>query len=401
MKWGQGSGQSQSAAVTQPRLRAGEEQHPDHKRQLRQEECPELARRHHARAAAAAAAVHVCQCRRVQLQIAAVAGPVRGGSLTAAARGAGRVEQAAGVAGRAKRQRGRRQPCTLAAVVAAAVQALLAPGAEGGAVEGRVVAAAGAAAAGGGPRHPAGGVPPFVARQLRRLWVRQGWHGAGRGSRCGFSTWAPKPSCLGPDPSTPAPQLPVHLVHHQCVALSPVLAAQVVGQRVDGKNTAAPQERECHSRGYGQRAESWRDAVTATRAGAAHCVARWHAQPPAPLPEHLRSSATMMNCFTLAKYTPRPAVGGSGCRRQRQIGRCTDGSTASTTQYLFRWHATSIPTSACPRPPVHASPIFCGEAQREKGRAEEATGTPYWSRSMCCSCSAWRCRNAAVLRAGG
>ena len=40
---------------------------------------------------------------------------------------------------------------------------------------------------------------------------------------------------------------------------------------------------------------------------------------------------------------------------------------------------------AFPPAPAHAHlctppPIFCGEAQREKGRAEEATGTPYWSR---------------------
>ena len=46
---------------------------------------------------------------------------------------------------------------------------------------------------------------------------------------------------------------------------------------------------------------------------------------------------------------------------------------------------------------MHASPIFWGEAQRLKGRAEEATGTPNWSRSCWRSWRRWRWRSAAVL----
>ena len=60
----------------------------------------------------------------------------------------------------------------------------------------------------------------------------------------------------------------------------------------------------------------------------------------------------------------------------------------------------TLPSQHRPAPPVHASPIFCGEDHREKGREEEATGTPNWSRSCWRSWRACRCRSAAVLWQG-
>ena len=90
-----------------------------------------------------------------------------------------------------------------------------------------------------------------------------------------------------------------------------------------------------------------------------------------------------------------PAAPGTARQAGRPAGRQQAGRPAGRQQAGKRGCAARRAHHTT-RAPVQASPIFWGEAQSEKGRAVEATGTPNWSRSCWRSWRAWRVRSAAV-----
>ena len=208
-------------------LRAREQQHPQQEGQLPQEQHPQLRGRH-------GAAGGRCRRRRrpaVQLEVAAEAGAVGGSQVARGGGAAGRVQQAGGGGAPVDGDLWQRQPRALPA------QLLGGPGAAGGAVEGAGVGGAGAAAARGAAGHPAAGVPSLMAAQRGRLRRTRGTRnrretGAGNDGRqrAASRCYARYACCV--------PRTPTHLPRRQRVAVRPGLAAEVAGQRVDGKQAA-------------------------------------------------------------------------------------------------------------------------------------------------------------------